>query len=268
MSQKVVVIGSNGLLGQTLINKLATHPNYQVYAMASGENRNNQIQNLQYKSINIADFHKIDTQLKSIAPDFIINAIAMTNVDACEVKHKTCDQINVHFVADLARTSKEIDAHLIHISTDFVFDGLTEMYRETDKMIPVNYYGLSKLKSEIEIQNIFSNYTILRTILVYGKVDQMKRSNIVLWVKESLEKGKKIYVINDQFRMPTYVGSVADACILSMDKKAVGVYHISGKEYLSIIEIAQQVAEFYQLPKDLIKPITSIELNQKATRPP
>ena len=268
MRIKVVVIGSNGLLGQTLVNKLYKHSKYQLYAMASGENRNSKVAALNYFEIAITDFKSIKLQLNLIKPDFIINALAMTNVDVCEVEQTQCDVVNVSFVEQLARISFELGTHLIHISTDFIFDGVAGMYRENDTPNPINYYGLSKLKSEKVIQKTLIKYTILRTILVYGKVANMKSRNIVLWVKESLENKTLIRIVNDQFRMPTYVGSIADACVLAMEKQATGVYHISGNEYLSIYDLAVQIADFYNLPKELIQSIATSELSQKALRPP
>ena len=269
MAVKVVVIGSNGLLGQTLVNKMYSQADYKLYAMASGENRNSKATDFSYFEINISDFKTIKLQLNLIAPDFIINALAMTNVDACEVEQDNCDAINVHFVKELAIISKELNAKLIHISTDFIFDGEKgDFYEEQDTPNPVNYYGLSKLKAEQAVQEHATQFAILRTILVYGKVANMKRSNIVLWVKKSLENGESIRVINDQYRMPTYVGNLANACVLAMEKDATGIFHISDKEYLSIYDIAQQIARFYNLPKELILPISTAELNQKAKRPP
>jgi len=268
MPTKVVVIGSNGLLGQTLVNKLSNEVDYSLSAMASGKNRNAKAPNLHYFQIDIADFESIKIQLNLLEPDFVINALAMTNVDACETERDLCDLINIDFVTALAQFCNELKTHLIHISTDFIFDGVKGMYSEADEASPVNYYGLSKLKSERKIKGIIDNYTILRTILVYGKVANMKRSNLVLWVKKSLEKGESIHVVNDQYRMLTYVGSLADACILTMEKKAKGVFHVSGNELLSIYDIALQIADFFDISKSLIQPIDSRELSQKAKRPP
>ena len=96
----------------------------------------------------------------------------------------------------------------------------------------------------------------------------MSRNNIVLWVKSSLEAKKEITIVDDQFRMPTYVNDLAMACKLAMDKKTTGVFNISSNELLSIYEIAQQVAEVFGLDKSLIKPISTATLNQTAKRPP
>jgi len=266
MPIKVVIIGSNGLLGQSLVNRLKKLKTFKVYAMAAGENRNGP--NLNYFEIDITNTKDLKQQLHLIAPDFVVNAIAMTNVDACEVTQKECDLINTAFTENLAHICHEIESHFIHISTDFIFDGIKGFYSEDDAPNPVNYYGLSKLNAEKAILNIGGDSTILRTILVYGSVKKMKRSNIVLWVKKSLENNESINIVKNQYRTPTYVGSIVDAIILVLDKKTKGIYHISGNEFLSIYEMALQIADFYDLDKKLIKAIYSSELNQKAKRPP
>lgn len=267
-SQKVVIIGSNGLLGQTLVNKLAKSNHFEVFAMAHGTNRNKTATKVPYHNISIDDSKLIKNLLEEIAPDFVINALAMTNVDACEVEREKCYDINVRFVADLAQLCQSIDTFLIQISTDFIFDGNNGPYKETDTPNPVNYYGESKVLSEEVVRKYLEKYAILRTILVYGKVDGMKRSNILLWLKGTLAKGEKVRIVKDQFRMPTYVGSLADACILVMQKSATGVYHIADNEFLSIYEMALQIADFYNFPKELIAPISTKELSQQAKRPP
>ena len=265
---KVVIIGSNGLLGQTLVNKLINHPDYQLYAMASGDNRNTEVVDLRYFSIDLHDFKTIKWQLNLIEPHFVINALAMTNVDACETQQSDCKRINTDFVAELAKVCRELSTHLIHISTDFIFDGKEGFYNEDDAPNPVNYYGWSKLWAEQAVQESGAVYAILRTIVVYGKVSQMKRNNIVLWIKESLEKGQSINLVDDQFRMPTYVGSLADACMLVMQHKAVGIFNISGKDLLSIYDMGCQIADYYGLNKKLIQIVATSSLTQPAKRPP
>ena len=117
------------------------------------------------------------------------------------------------------------------------------------------------------IQKKLINYTILRTILVFGKAENPNRSNIVLWVKNSLENNKSISVITDQYRMPTFSKSLAQACLLSVQKRAKGIFHISSNELLSIYNIALQIAEVFELNSELITPISTKKLNQKAKRP-
>lgn len=265
---KVVITGSNGLLGQSLLNLLLKDKEkYQVFGFSRGENRSGR-EDFSYVSIDLTHKKNLKKKLQDIHPDFIINTAAMTLVDVCENQKEACDLLNVSVVKWLSEIADDLGVHLIHLSTDFVFDGVKGNYKETDTPNPVSYYGVSKLKSEEVLVNSKINFTILRTILVYGKVFDMSRSNIVLWVKEMLEAGKEITVVNDQYRMPTYVKDLAKACKITMDKRATGIYHVSSNKLFSVYEIAQQIAEVFQLDKSLIKPILSSSLNQIGKRPP
>ncbi len=265
--KKVVVTGSNGLLGQTLVRLLLEEKeNYKVIGFSRGENRSGR-NDFEYTSIDITNEVLLREKLTQYNPDVIINTAAMTNVDACETNKTACDKLNIDVVQFLKEYSEEKNSHLIHLSTDFIFDGKSGPYKEIDKPNPLNYYGLSKLKSENILTTSKIDYTILRTILVYGKVFDMTRSNIVLWVKKTLEEKKEITIVNDQYRMPTYVEDLALACKLVIDEKAMGVFNISSNTLLSIYEIAQQIAEVFKLDKNLIKPISTKTLNQKAVRP-
>ena len=264
---KVVITGSNGLLGQSLLNLLLKDKDsYQVYGFSRGKNRSGR-EDFNYISIDITEKEELDKKLEQIQPDFIINTAAMTQVDDCETNKQACDILNVDVVKWMTSFASKSKTHIIHLSTDFIFDGKKGYYKETDKPNPLSYYGLSKLKSEQVLKDSKINFTILRTILVYGKVFDMSRSNIVLWVKEMLEKNKEITIVDDQYRMPTYVEDLAMACKIVMDKKALGVYHISSNTLLSVYEIAQQIAETFDLNKNLIKPISTSTLNQTAPRP-
>ena len=264
---KVIVTGSNGLLGQSLLNLLLNEKEkYKVFGFSKGINRSGR-EDFEYISIDITDEVLLKEEIKKIQPNFIINTAAMTNVDACENDKLACEVLNVTVVKWLAEISKELNAHIVHISTDFIFDGEKGFYKETDTPNPLSYYGESKLKSEVVLTNSKIDFTILRTILVYGKVYDMSRTNIVLWVKKMLEEKKEVTIVDDQYRAPTYVEDLALACKISMDKKATGIFNISSNKLLSIYEIAQQIADTFQLEKSLIKPISTATLNQTAPRP-
>ncbi len=266
--KKIVITGSNGLLGQTLVNLLlGENEKYKVRGFSRGLNRSGR-NDFEYVSIDITDKGLLFEELNKYKPDVIVNTAAMTNVDACEENKAECDLLNVNVVEFLKEYSELNNTHLVHISTDFIFDGEKGLYKETDVPNPLSYYGLSKLKSENILTTSKIDFTILRTILVYGKVYDMTRSNIVLWVKKSLEEKKEITIVNDQFRMPTYVDDLALVCKIAIDKKSIGVFNISSNKLLSIYEIAQLVAEVFELDKNLIKSISTKTLNQKALRPP
>jgi dTDP-4-dehydrorhamnose reductase len=162
---------------------------------------------------------------------------------------------------------KPIGTHFIHLSTDFVFDGEDGPYKETDKPNPQSIYAQSKLDSEKLVEESGLPWSVLRTIIIYGVTDDTQRSNVVLWTKNSLEQGKTITVITDQFRAPTLAEDLAEACIQTALRKAQGIYHISGKEVMPIINISYEVADYFKLDKSFIHPITTAELNQPAKRP-
>ncbi len=266
--KKIVITGSNGLLGQTLVNLLMKAPeNYSVFGLSKGDNRMNRNDFLYY-DIDITNYSQLEECITYIQPSFIINTAAMTNVDTCELKPEECNNLNIEAVKYLTQICTKLNIHFIQISTDFIFDGSKGIYKETDLPNPLSIYGHSKLKAENIVKNSGVNFSILRTILVYGKGVNLKRNNIVLWVKDMLENNKEITIVDDQYRMPTYVEDLAMACKLIVDKNISGVYHISSNELLSVFEIANQIADVFGLNKKLIKPISSKTLNQKAIRPP
>ncbi|MEM7040306.1 MAG: sugar nucleotide-binding protein, partial [Bacteroidota bacterium] len=155
-----------------------------------------------------------------------------------------------------------------HVSTDFIFDGEDGPYAEKTKPNPLSYYGLCKLKGEQAVIEAGIPFAIVRTILVYGLVSDMSRSNIVLWAKGALERGEAINVVNDQWRSPTLNEDLADGIILVAMKEKTGIYHISGPETMSIVEIVRAIAEHWGLDQNLITEISSKTLNQRAARPP
>lgn len=264
---KVIITGSNGLLGQNLIDLLLREKEkYQVFGFSRGENRSGR-DDFEYVNIDITNENHLKESIEKIHPDCIINTAAMTNVDACENDKEGCYDLNVNVVQYLIDACLKVDAHLIHLSTDFIFDGVKGNYTETDIPNPLSYYGETKLMSENLLEKSSIDYTILRTILVYGLVNDMSRSNIVLWVKESLENGKEITIVDDQFRTPTYVEDLALACKISMDKKATGIFNIASNTLLSIYEISLEIADAFGLDKSLIKSISTATLNQTANRP-
>ena len=264
---KVIITGSNGLLGQSLLNLLLQNSAaYQVIGFSRGINKSGR-NDFEYVSMDLTNSKLLETHLLNLQPDFIINTAAMTNVDACENNKIACDALNVGLVESLVNVAAQINAHLIHLSTDFIFDGLQGNYKETALPNPLNYYGISKLKSEEILKNAKIDYTILRTILVYGQVFDQRRSNLVLWVKEMLEKKQEISIVNDQFRTPTYVADLALVCKISMDMRSKGVYNIASNTLLSIYEIAQQIASVFELDASYIKAVSTSRLNQRATRP-
>lgn len=266
--QTILITGSNGLLGQKLVHKLKGKPNINLIASSKGKNRISDQAGYRYKSLDITSQNEVDSLFNEYKPTVVINTAAMTNVDACESDKEGCWKLNVDAVDYLVKASEEHQAHFIHLSTDFVFDGEDGPYKETDEPNPLSYYGKSKLASEKIVQQAKTKWAIGRTIIVYGIAENMSRSNIVLWAKGALEKRAPLNIVNDQFRSPTLAEDLADACILIAEKGAEGLFHLSGKDFMSITELVRRVARFYQLDDSIIQEISSKALNQAAKRPP
>jgi dTDP-4-dehydrorhamnose reductase len=264
---KILVTGSNGLLGQKLVYALLKRNDVSIIACARGENRISQKNGYQYESCDLSDSIRVKEVIQKHKPNCIIHTAAMTNVDACELDPITCRKDNVDVVGYLIDACKEFNTHFINISTDFVFDGTAGPYQEEDLANPLSIYAHSKLDAENLVEHSGLPWTNLRTMIIYGVTDDKQRSNVVLWTKKSLEEEQSINVINDQFRGPTLAEDLADACITAALKKTQGLFHVSGKEVISILEIAERVADFFKLDKKYIKPITTASLRQPALRP-
>ncbi len=264
----ILVTGSNGLLGQKLSDKLYNHPTIKLIATSKGENRHPLQNELNYHSLDITNEEEVNSIVALIKPDVIIHTAAMTNVDLCEKEQENCQKLNVDAVNFITKACKTHHAYLVHLSTDFIFDGEKGMYLETDEPNPLSFYGQSKLDAENVIIAADVEYSILRTIIVYGVTAEMSRSNIVLWAKGALEKGDPINVVDDQFRSPTLAEDLADACILAAEQEPKGIFNASGKDYMSVYEMVQRIAVFFKLNTSLINRTNSSTLNQTARRPP
>ena len=265
---KFLITGSNGLLGQKLIQKLSRLSSVDLIATSIGKNRLSHTENYKYVSLDITDKDNVNDVISSENPDVVINTAAMTNVDLCEDEKERCDALNVDAVRYLANACLKVSAHLIHISTDFIFDGEDGPYKEEDKPNPLSYYGLSKLDSEKILYKHECNWTILRTIIIFGVGKSLSKGNIVLWAKGALEKGEDLNIIDDQFRAPTLAEDLADACILAANKKEYGIFNISGKDIMSIYEMVERIGKYYKLNTTNLNRISTDMLNQKAKRPP
>jgi dTDP-4-dehydrorhamnose reductase len=265
--KKILVTGSNGLLGQKLTERILAKNDFELIATSKGPNRFSVKEGYTYAEMDIANQDSVNDVISVYRPDVVINTAAMTNVDTCEVEKDKCWELNVKAVAFLIEACEKYQVQLIHLSTDFIFDGANGPYTEDSEPSPLSFYGVSKLASEKLLQDSNINWTILRTIIVYGIVNDMSRSNIVLWAKSALEKGEIINVVDDQWRMPTLAEDLAEICLLAAQKGAQGIFNASGKDLMSIVELVQYVADFYHLDKTLINPISSTSLNQKAKRP-
>lgn len=206
---KILITGSNGLLGQK-ITDLCLAKKLDFLATSSGANRYSACPAQYYATLDITDEQNIHEVLSAYQPTHVIHTAAMTNVDQCELQPEACDLVNRQAVYMLANYCHEHHIHFQLLSTDFVFDGAAGPYREEDQPNPLSVYARSKVAAE----NILGQFpelrsSVVRTIIVYGKGENLSRSNLILWAKEALSEGKPLQIVDDQFRAPTWADDLA-----------------------------------------------------------
>lgn len=266
---RILVTGSNGLLGQKLVAALRDDPEVELTATSRGADRTPAPLGDRYRSMDITLAAQVDAVFDATRPEVVIHTAAMTNVDACELDPAACQLQNVVATEHLVSAAKRLNAHFIHLSTDFIFDGKNGPYREEDAPAPLSIYGHSKLDSELLVMNAgLERWAIARTIIVYGIAEGLSRSNVVLWAKSALEKGEPIKVVDDQWRMPTLAEDLADGCIRIAKRGATGIFNLSGPDGMNILELVQRVGAFFHLDTSVVTPVKSDSLGQPAKRPP
>ena len=252
MQKIIAVIGSTGMLG------------IDVNAALRGSNV--LIHNFNSVNLDITELNNVVDALTRVKPDYIVNCAAYTNVDLAEIEKEKADKVNHIGALNLVIASKEINARLIHMSTDYVFDGLKhEPYNENDDAIPLNEYGLSKLKGENAIKDSKASYIILRTQWLYGK----NGKNFVNTILKLTDTKKLIEVVDDQFGSPTYTKDVAFSIrdLIANDKGNDGVYHLTDAGYASWYEFAAEIIKVFKRTNCAVVPVSSDKFVRPAKRP-
>lgn len=265
---RILVTGANGFLGNYLVQQLL-QKQYPVIATGKGECRLSftGVDNFDYEPMDFTDPFAVHDLFEKYQPSVVVHAGAMSKPDDCEKEQWQAYLINVEGTVTLLTNAEAYRSFFVFVSTDFVFDGEKGMYSETDIPSPVNFYGKTKLEAEEIVKEYAFDWAIARTVLVYGK-PLAGRSNILSIVKEKLEKGEEYSVVNDQVRTPTYVEDLAAGIVAIIEKKATGIYHLSGADILTPYEMAIKAADFLKLNKSLLKKVTAADFTQPAKRPP
>ena len=265
---KILLTGSNGLLGQKLAARLHQEPGVQLVATSRGPNKLAQrYPALRYVPLDVSDAAQVRQVLAQERPTHVIHTAALTQADECELNQAACWQHNVTAVQHLAAACAEAGIHLTHLSTDFVFSGETGPLAEDAVPAPVNFYGESKLAAERVVQASPGRWAIARTVLVYGVAHDYGRTNLVLWVRDALRAGRPIQVVADQWRTPTLAEDLAEGCWLLARQSAQGLFHLSGDEFLTPYDLALRVAAHFNLDARLIERVDASSFTQPARRP-
>ena len=265
---RILITGSNGLLGQKIV-KICLKRGANFLATSNGKNRNQECPESNYLELDITNQTQIQEVFASYKPTHIIHTAALTNVDYCELNPEECNEVNVNATRKLWEEAQKINAHFQLLSTDFIFDGLKGNYKETDEPSAVSIYGQSKVDAEkVLIQSQNDNWSIARTIIVYGTANNLSRTNIVLWSIDALTKGDPMKIINDQFRMPTWADDLAWGCLEICNRNKKGIFHLCGPELMAVNEIVFRIAKHMDKSIENVEIISSSTLNQPAKRPP
>ncbi len=264
IKKRILIVGSNGMLGQSLCGFYSTQNNIRLLGCSIEDK--SLVNGLDYIQCDVTKRNEVKKIILDFYPDHIINASAYTNVDKSETERELAWKINVKGIEYIAEAARVLDARIIHISTDYIFDGKEGPYAENEKPNPLGYYARTKLASENALKMSGVLYTILRTNVLYG-ADSNGKTGFVRWLVNALKDGKDVRIVTDQINNPTFVDDLVQAISKVIEYNKTGIYNIGGKEFLSRFEFSEIIADYFGLDKSLIKPITTDELKQPARRP-
>ncbi len=266
-SRKILIIGANGFLGTNLLRFRGDNEHYKqkFNFVAASLNNTNIEKEVPFYQIDIIKSQDTMDKVLKISPDILILTAAMTNVDQCEINKNLATKVNIDGAKNVIKACEKIDAKLIFMSTDFVFDGTKteELYRENDAPNPLNHYGKTKYNTELLLSNSEIDYLICRTAVLYGW--NTLKLNFITWILDNLQQNKPISIVSDQINSPTFVRNLAEILLKLIEKNVTGIYHTAGDCALNRYEMALKCAETFNYNDRLIERIES--LKQLALRP-
>ncbi len=268
--KRIMITGANGLLGQELQRQILDQNSYDLLATGCDpESRlHESCGGYVYQTLDVCDKSSMQSMIKDFAPQYVINCAAMTGVDDSETHRDQCWRVNAEAVKNLAYFCHHHGTQLIHISSDFVFDGQSGPYREHDRPNPINYYGKTKFAGENAARTAGGEkWTIVRTNVLYGHAHGLSRPDFVGWVINHLQNNQEIQVYTDQWRTPSYTYDLAKGILRIVHFQKNGVYNLSGREFLSMHEFSLTIADAFGLDSTLIKPAVLNSMPQAARRP-
>jgi len=258
---KLLITGASGLFGGKLA-QIAQTKKHQVHR---GYNQTKPM--LGYPiQFDVTNNKQVQQVFQKTKPDTVVHAASLTNVDTCETNKKLAWKTNVQGTKNIIRQAKENNAFLIYISTDYIFNGEKGNYKETDKPDPINYYGLTKLEAEYQVQTL-KNYCIARPSVIYGSTPAAGKINFVLWIINMLKNNQQIKAAIDQTTSPTLNTNLANMILEIAEKQLTGTYHLSGATPITRYNLAIQIAETFNLNKNLILPVSMDYFKFPAKRP-
>ncbi len=260
--KRLLITGCNGLLGSELIERFSER---FIILGLDFESPLGKRWKCQFVEQDLTNFEGLKSSFAEFAPELVINAAAFTDVDGCERDRKRAWEVNVKGVENIASICSEVGCKLVHISTDYVFDGRAGPYSEEDPPSPCNYYGMTKLEGERVLGRFPLDYVIVRTSALYG-LPRGGKKGFFGFLLEGLSRGEVVYGFIDQFTTPTWVGDLVKGIMEAVGER--GIFHISGGKFLSRFDFAQKVAQVFGYDPNLVKPEETASVRFVANRPP
>lgn len=265
---RMLITGARGLVGYH-VSFQAFQKKHAVFLTSRGPDP---IPEAPYHPADLTQKEEVQALIEWAQPEVVIHSAAMTLVDKCQEQPALCWQHNVQATHNIlqALIEKGAKAHVIFVSTDFVYDGYPieqRPYIEGDYEAPLSVYGASKLAAEALVKSYPGRWAIARTALVYGTAPTLERDNILLRVLYKLQGGNTLALYTDQIRTPTWVNNLAQGLLLLAEKQAQGVYHIAGADIETPYSLGQKIARTWGLREDLLHPVTMEEIQPAAPRP-
>lgn len=255
----ILIIGGSGLFGRKLFDLFNTKTEYNVHATY----QHTPIEKDCFHHLDITNENEINQVFKKVKPDITILCSAFTDVDGCEQYKEKSYQINAIGAKKVACMVEHTNGKILYVSTDYVFDGNKGNYKENDMTNPINYYGHTKLKGEVNVKNFCSNYVIARTSVIYGD----HKPNFVTWLISQLSQNKQVSIVTDQIISPTHTLDLSEQIYSLIKHDVKGIYHTTGGEQLSRFNFTKEIAKVFNLDEELITPISMSNINWFAKRP-
>ena len=261
----VLVVGGTGLLGQ-YVGQEGVRRGYRVF----GTHRSRQAPDdprVVWRRLDITDPEAVKAVVQEVAPDLVVNAAAMTDVDGCERAPDEAKQVNEAAAGYLAVASKAVGAAFVHASTDYVFDGTGPATEDTVPR-PLGTYGQTKLWGEALVRKADPRALILCLSAVFGWNRVSGKTNAVTWILQKLEAGREVPVFRDQRVTPTYAKTAAEVAFDLVDRRATGIFHVACDECLSRVDLGRSIADVFRVPNPKLIPTSIASAALLAKRPP
>ncbi len=256
--KSILVTGANGQLGQAVSERLSDCFRLILTDISVLDKDQSNI-----RIMDITNDESVSRMIQNVQPDVLLHLASVTNVDQCDADPEFAQKVNLDGTKILL---KHFSGKFVFISTDYVFDGTSGPYAESDDLSPINEYGRTKLLAEKAVMESDKANCIIRTNVVFDYTKNTQAS-FVKWVVDSLRAGKPIRVVNDQWNNPTWTIELAEAIVSLIEGNFSGLWHYGGADYINRLDFAKKIANIFNLDASLISPITTKELNQKAPRP-